>query len=141
MLTKIFYKIDNFCKHFKKEFEKHLLQNGSKTLKSRMSMSEIMTIAIYFHHSGYRNFKKYYLEHICQQKTKEFPNLLSYNRFVELMQSVLVPMIVYFYQCSRGKVTGISFVDSTPLKVCHNKRISQNKVFNCLLYTSPSPRD
>jgi len=129
MLTKIFYKIDNFCKHFQKEFEKHLLQDGSKILKSRMAMSEIMTIVIYFHHSGYRNFKKYYLEHICQYKTKAFPNRLSYNRFVELMQSVLIPMIIYFQQCAKGKVTGISFVDSTSLKVCDNRRINQHKVF------------
>jgi hypothetical protein len=29
----------------------------------------------------------------------------------------------------RGQCTGISFVDSTPIKVCHNKRIKRNKVF------------
>ena len=31
--------------------------------------------------------------------------------------------------CSLGQCTGISFVDSTPIKVYGNKRIKRNKVF------------
>jgi hypothetical protein len=60
--------------------------------------------------------------------TSEFPRLVSYNRFVELMPRVLVPL--WFYLHSRkGQVTGISFIDSTPIAVCHNRRISSHKVF------------
>ena len=58
----------------------------------------------------------------------EFPKRVSYNRFVELAQSVLVPLCAYL---STRRVTskGISFVDSTPLRVCRNKRIPRHKGF------------
>jgi len=59
----------------------------------------------------------------------EFPNTVSYNRFVELSQGVLMPMTIFLKTCCLGKCTGISFVDSTPIRVCNNKRIKRNKVF------------
>lgn len=54
---------------------------------------------------------------------------MSYNRFVELSQGVLLPMSVFLKTCCLGLCTGISFVDSTPIRVCNNKRIKRNKVF------------
>ena len=59
----------------------------------------------------------------------EFPNTVSYNRFVELIRSVLSPLMIYLKTPRSGKCSGISFVDSTPLRVFHNKRIHSNKVF------------
>lgn len=59
----------------------------------------------------------------------EFPNTVSYNRFVELSQSVILPMTIFLKTCCLGQCTGISFVDSTPIRVCKNKRIKRNKVF------------
>ena len=59
----------------------------------------------------------------------EFPKTVSYNRFLELMQSVLLPMTIFAKTCCLGNCTGISFVDSTPIRVCKSKRISRNKVF------------
>lgn len=57
-----------------------------------------------------------------------FPNLVSYNRFTEIMSSVLTPLTVYLYSCL-GEKTGLYYVDPTPLKVCHNKRIYRHKTF------------
>lgn len=48
----------------------------------------------------------------------EFTVTVSYNRFVELMQSVLLPMTIFAKTCYLGNCTGISFVDSTPLSFC-----------------------
>ena len=48
-------------------------------------MSEIMTILIHFHQSNYRNFKAYYLEYVMTHLRNEFPGLVSYNRFIELI--------------------------------------------------------
>jgi hypothetical protein len=53
---------------------------------------------------------------------------VSYGRFVELMPSALVPLCGYL-QTRKGECSGISFVDSTALKVCHNRRIHSHQVF------------
>jgi hypothetical protein len=87
-----------------------------------------MTIIVLFHSSGYRNFKTFYTEHVMKHLAWAFPRLVSYNRFVELMPSALVPLCGYL-QTRKGQCSGISFIDSTSLKVCHNRRIHSHKVF------------
>jgi len=96
-----------------------------------MSLSEIMTIVINFHNSGYRTFKKYYKIFVTGYLKHLFPKLLGYGRFVELMKSCVFPMFC-FLQGILGEATGISVVDSTPLPVCHNRRIPSHKVFKNL---------
>jgi hypothetical protein len=58
-----------------------------------------------------------------------FPTPVSYNRFVELMSLALLPLLLYTKIFRRGRCTGISFIDSTPLKACHIRRIYSHKVF------------
>ena len=58
-----------------------------------------------------------------------FPNVVSYNRFVELQREVAIPLALFIKKVLLGKCTGISFVDSTPLRVCKNQRIHIHKVF------------
>jgi hypothetical protein len=41
-----------------------------------------------------------------------------------------VQMMLFLQLFCFGECTGISFVDSTCVPVCHNKRIHNNKVFN-----------
>lgn len=60
--------------------------------------------------------------------TEEFPDLVSYNRFVELMKDAVVPLAVYL-ETRKAECSGISFVDSTSLAVCHNRRIHSHQVF------------
>ena len=91
-------------------------------------MSEVMTILIHFHQSHYRNFKAYYRQHLCRHLRSEFPGLVSYTRFVELIPSALKTL--GFYLLSRfGQTRGVAFVDSTPIPVCHNRRIARNRIF------------
>jgi hypothetical protein len=78
--------------------------------------------------SGYHNFKTYYTAHVLKHWAWAFPRLVSYNRFVELMPSALVPLCGYL-QTRKGECSGISFIDLTSLKVCHNRRIHSHKVF------------
>jgi len=87
-----------------------------------------MSIIILFHRSNYKDFKNFYLFYMHKHLKKAFPKLLSYSRFLEVMPRVLVPLCGYFTHL-KGKPTGISFVDSTSLKVCHNLRIPRHKVF------------
>jgi hypothetical protein len=129
-LLELFVDVDDFCQIFLPNWHKRLLGDGSKKrLRSgQLSMSEIMTIIIYFHQSHYRDFKSYYLNHVCKHLKGEFPNLVTYERFVILMPTAFGPLSAYL-KSQYGKCTGISFIDSTTLAVCDNHRIHNNKVF------------
>ena len=127
-ITEIFYLSDEFCINFKKTIEKHLLGNKPKK-KPKMSESEVITIMTLFHYGAFRNFKHFYINYVQVHLTNEFPNTVSYNRFVELMQNAVVPITIMLKTCGLGKCSGITFCDSTPIRVCKNKRIKRNKVF------------
>ncbi len=100
----------------------------SLELPSRLCLSEAMAICAVFHLSGYRTFKWFYQELVLKNYRKFFPNLVSYNRFVELMPYTALPM-VFFAHSRCGKCTGISFADSTTIDVCDSHRIQQHRVF------------
>ena len=129
--TEIFVSIDDFCKSFDIQIKKFQLPSGKKTRNRpcTMSQSEIMTILVLFHLSQHKNLKNFYLFYVKKHMKAEFPKTVSYNRFIELIRSALLPLTIYLKTSRSGECTGISFVDSTPLKVCHNKRIHNNKVF------------
>ena len=132
-VTEIFCSIDDFCIEFIPKFNKHLLSNTKKRNKpSKLSLSEVMTIQVLFHISGFRNFKTFYNGYVCAHLNSWFPDLVSYNRMVELCSESLIPMAIYLKSKATGQCTGISFIDSTPLRVCHNRRIHSHKVFNGL---------
>lgn len=128
VLIQIFCDIDNFCKAFEPKWNAHLLENGSPSPKTSLSLSEIMTIVTFYHHSGYKTFKHYFTLHVNHYLKKYFPKLVSYNRFVELIKATIFP-IFCFLRTVLGTCTGVSFIDSTPIKICHNLRIKSNKVF------------
>ena len=90
-----------------------------------------LSCPILFHQSHYRTFKAFYTQHVCAGQRSEFPHLVSYSRFVECFPSALVPLCVYLYSCL-GACTGVSFVESTKLAVCHNRRIQQHRVLRGL---------
>ena len=129
-LEELFCHIDDFCQSFEPEWEKQLLTQGTKSRKrSRsLSLSETMTILVYFHIQQYRNLKAYYQAQVARHWRQEFPGLVSYSRLISYLPSALLPLCVYLQRCY-GDCTGISFIDSTALKMCHNRRISQNRVF------------
>jgi Transposase DDE domain len=132
-LTSLFCKIDDFCATFEAEFNSKVISSSPQIIKrkSRLCLSEIMTIVVYFHQSDYRTFKNYYLTKILKYHRQDFPKLVSYNRFVELMSSSLIPLI-YYLNSRKGKNTGLSFIDSTRLPICHPQRAKRNKVFDRL---------
>lgn len=127
----LFCDVDDFCLEFVPEFNKKLLEDGTKKRirRSKLCLSEVMTITIWFHMSGYRTFKDYYTKYACKHLRSEFPDLVSYNRFVELMSGALLPLCFYL-RTRKGKCSGISFIDSMPISVCHNRRIRSHKVLS-----------
>jgi hypothetical protein len=131
-LERLFCSLDDFCSYFEPIFFSKLLPEKLPTpRKSRLSLSEVMTIIVYFHPSGYRTFKDFYQKNILKYHWRDFPNLVSYNRFVELMPHALIPLIFYL-NTRKGQCTGISFIDSMGIPICHNKRAKRNKVFSGL---------
>jgi hypothetical protein len=69
------------------------------------------------------------MHYICIHLHKEFPKALSYSRFIQIEHRVFAPLMFFLNTACFGKCTGITFIDSTKIAVCHNKRISRNKVF------------
>jgi len=129
-LLTLFCNVDDFWQAFQPYWQGVMLASGveHRFRAPRLSPSEIMTILIHFHQSHYRDFKAYYTEYVMTRLRSEFPELVSYNRFVELTPTVIIPLLAYLQQC-QGTCSGISFVDATSIKVCHNKRIFRHKVF------------
>lgn len=126
----LFCDIDDFCLGFEPLWKEHQLATGQpkRNRSSSLVLSEVITIMVLFHSSAYRHFKSFYTEEVTQHQRWAFPRLPSYNRFVELMPSALVPLCAYL-QSRKGQCSGISFIDSTSLSVCHNRRIHSHKVF------------
>lgn len=132
-VTELFCVIDEFCKYFESENagKMFLSDDGRKrrNRKASLSDSEIMTILLYFHFGSFRNFKHYYMFLIKGTLKSYFPNAVSYNRFVELESRVFFPLMFFLNLRAFGRCTGITFVDSTMIPVCHNLRRYANKVF------------
>jgi hypothetical protein len=132
-ILRLFFDCDEFCRNFDPYLSAKQLSDGKRHRQrdSTLSISEVMTIVTLFQLSGFRNFKTYYTQHVCVHLRSEFPHLVSYQRFVELQSMAALPLIA-FLLTRFGRCTGISFIDSTPIKVCHNLRINSNQVFRDL---------
>ncbi len=134
-ITQIFCDVDDFCKQWEnlwQQIPQLPSTTGERRSKSRMCRSEVMTIVIAFHGSGYRTFKEFYTLHVLPSWREAFPNQVSYTRFVGLMQECLM-LLCCFLHTRTGEITGISFIDSTPINVCHNCRAHAHKVFKGLV--------
>ena len=129
-VIELFCMADDFCKFFDAMTAKYTFKPTAKRKYHRdstMSKAEIMLIMILFHDSGYRCLKHFYQEKVCRHMRHFFPKVVSYNRFVELEKDVAVPLAIFIKKVLLGKCTGISFVDSTPLRICKNQRIHIHK--------------
>jgi hypothetical protein len=125
----VFCDVDDFCRVFEPVLQAKLLstQPRVRQRQSGLCLSEVMTILIGFHRSGYRNFKTYYQEEVRRHQAADFPGLVSYTRFIDLVPGTLLPLCVYLHT-RFGECSGISFIDSTKLSVCHNRRIWSHQV-------------
>lgn len=108
---------------------KFLLNNGNKRCRrsTQLSLAEMMTLVVMFHPLRFRQFKVFYLYHVCSHLRKEFPNLPSYSRCVELLPRCVFVLTALFDSIKR-KCTGLSVIDATPISVCDNLRIGRHCV-------------
>ena len=96
---------------------------------SGLCLSEIMSICIAFHLSGYKTFKHFYTRLVLVQWKSYFPNLVSYSHFVQLQQGTVLPLYAFLWSECMGGCQGLSFIDSSKIAVCHNRRIFSHRVF------------
>lgn len=129
-LTELFCLIDDFCRLFEPAWERRLLISGAKKRRRRsaLSLSELMTLAVLFHHLRFRQFKSFYLGYACRHLRGEFPKLPSYHRCVEPLPRCTAPFAALF-ESLKGQCDSLSIADATALAVCDNKRIPRHRVF------------
>lgn len=130
-ITTIYFIVDEFFKEFNQVLKDYALKDPKKkkrNRKSTLSESEVMTIMILFHYGAFKNLKHFYQGYVQRHMKDKFPVTVSYNRFVELQKKVNVPMAVFVKMMCLGKCTGISFIDSTPIRACHIKRENSTKL-------------
>lgn len=139
-ITEIYYLADNFCKEFDSNLSTKLLGNPSKR-PPILNRSEVISIMILFHDKGYKCMKHFYTQYVQVHLNHLFPKTVSYNRFVELMKSVNLHFSIFIKTLCLGECTGISYIDSTPIRVCKNKRISRHKVFDGIAQIGKSTMD
>ena len=127
--TELFYFCDEFVTGFSKELRKR--QVGPCVPKSKMSTSEVMTILISFHLSGYHDLKHFF-DFVRRYHLQDFPCILSYSRFVELIPHTAIYLFSMMNILKGESLSGIAFIDATSIAACKNKRIYSNKVFKNL---------
>lgn len=129
-ITTLYYFIDEFCKIYEEwERAKLIPREGKRKRPGNMSLSEMLTVIICYHLSGYKCFKDFYLYEIGQKHKRAFPELLSYCRFIQKIPSLFLPLHLLLHFLT-GERTGVYYIDSTALAVCHNRRISRHKTFS-----------
>lgn len=129
-LISTFCRIDDFCIMYENTLKNKSIGSASSRTgpPPSLSQSEIMTILVMYQLFQYRNFKRFYIDFVCEYWKDYFPNLVSYTRFVELIPQALVALSE-FVEFNKGQATGIYYVDATKLAVCHNLREKRHKVF------------
>ena len=132
MLDEIYYEVDEFNQLYLEkiaEYASHINWYPKRKIGC-MSMSEIMTILIFYHYSHYKNFKHYYEQYVCKDLKNDFPILVSYDRFIWYIPMAFLPMMgFHLFRCKLSIRTNNYFIDSTKIVACHPKRAHQNEVF------------
>ena len=128
-IVALFCDLDDFYQRFAPVWQKHLLLAAGRQRRRacRLSASEILTLLVAFQSSDYRTFKHFYQDQVCRFWRREFPALVSYQRLIECLPAVLVPLAAYL-ETRLAPPQGLAFIDSLPLPVCHNRRIHSHKV-------------
>jgi hypothetical protein len=132
-LVETFCEVDDFCKTFVPYWEAYLLgsSNAPRGPEPGLSVSEIITILLVLHGAQFKYFKSFYQGVMGDVLRQYFPGMPCYERFVTIQKSVLMPLLCFLLS-RLGQRTGIYYIDSTALAVCHNRRIGRHKTFKGL---------
>lgn len=130
-LVERFCEFDDCYKSIRTEWEAYLLTEGQGRKhgpEAGLCASEIMTLLVLYHGSRFKNFKTFYNGIVLGLLHKHFPGAPCYGRFITLTKSVWA-LLALFLASRMGDKTNIYYIDSTPLPVCHTRRIAKHRVF------------
>ncbi len=98
MLYQIFIFADDACQALQNYVQNHGLETQSKPFRkpkaATLSEREIITILVYYHYSGYKNFEYYYKQFVLTDLESYFPNAPSYSHFLTLENRVGVVLFI-----------------------------------------------
>src|SRR4051812_40833417 len=130
-IVEVFCEVDDFCQAFVPQWEASLLGLGGPAPRGPqpgLSSSEIITLLLVLHSSGFKHLKSFYHGFAEPLLRGYFPGMPCYEHFVTLQKSVFVPLVVFLHP-PLGPRTGLYYIDPPPLRVCDNHRLSRHKVF------------
>ena len=129
-LVEVFCAVDDFCKACQPPWEAHLIggRHQPRGPKPGLADSEIITLLLVLHSSGFKYLKNFYNSPMGEVLRRYFPGMPCYERFITLQRRAFVPLMCFMFSCM-GRKTGIYYIDSTALPVCHNRRIQRHQTF------------
>nr|WP_230679900.1 IS982 family transposase [Pontibacter sp. 172403-2] len=135
-VVEVFCFLDDFCKEVAAYFATHPLPaalhpRSCAGRKPSLSESEVLTILVLYHLSGFKCFEYFYQRLILRELHSYFPGAVSYTQFLSLArQACFHALLLAQYRCSLSARTGHYYIDSKKLPVCDNGRIHQHHVFD-----------
>ena len=131
-LYHIFDQIDNLLKTMSASLKRKLLSDlrpkGGRP--SGLSLQAILAFGIFRFATGVKDVKHYHRK-LLSSYSKELGRIPNYGNFNALMNQA-TPYVIFLLQwicyCHQSAGGGLYFMDSTPMKVCENKRIFDHKV-------------
>jgi hypothetical protein len=134
-IVEVFCFIDDFCKEIQAYYATHPLPAGLQTRpvagrKAALSESEVLTILVLYHLSGFKCFEYFYERLLLPELRSYFPRAVSYTQFLSLSrQACFHVLLLAQYRCCFSARTKHYYIDSKKLPVCDNRRIHQHRVF------------
>jgi hypothetical protein len=134
-VVEVFCFIDDFCQQVKQYLATHPLPQGFEPpsaagRKPALSESEVLTILVLYHLSGFKCFMYFYERLVLGQLHSYFPKACSYPQFLALArQACCHAFLLAHYRCGLSVRSGHYYIDSKKLPVCDNHRIHSHRVF------------
>lgn len=124
--VKEFYKAyDAFMAHYMIDAPKI-----GRNRPSRMPRHHVLAIIILFHDSGHKHFRVFY-EMVVMRHLGRYVRRVSYSWFIRLRNRYMIDLL-FFLVMKQVRNRACYYIDSTAIKVCHNRRIAKHKTFQGL---------
>jgi len=124
LLIELFIDVDDFCNTHEKWKTTHELKKLTTAFETALKSDN------YYHQSGYKCFEYYYKRLVLPVLKPYFPKIVGYKYFLSLIEKCFETIFLFLqWQVKSSEPTGIYYVDSKRLPVCHNRRIHSHKVF------------